>query len=78
MIIRGIAKLSTRLVDEMKMMKTKLSSKLLDNYTQIAFYTKNHNKPMGISEFTFNELPQNIQDNMPTIEELENELKKLN
>jgi hypothetical protein len=32
---------------------------------------------MGISEFTFNELPQNIQDNMPTIEELENELKKL-
>ncbi len=33
---------------------------------------------MGISEFLVNELPQNIQDNMHTIEELENELKKLN
>jgi hypothetical protein len=29
---------------------------------------------MGISEFTFNELPENIKMNMPTIQELENEL----
>jgi hypothetical protein len=32
---------------------------------------------MGISEFTFNELPKNIQNNMPTVEELENELNKI-
>lgn len=32
---------------------------------------------MGISEFTFSELPKNIQKNMPTVEELENELKNL-
>ncbi len=30
---------------------------------------------MGISEFTFNQLPAEIQKNMPTVEELENELK---
>ena len=34
-------------------------------------------KPLGISEFTFNELPESIQKNMPTVSELENELKKL-
>lgn len=31
----------------------------------------------NISEFTFNELPADIQNNMPTTEELENELKNL-
>jgi hypothetical protein len=45
---------------------------------EVEFSLQDLNKPMGISEFTFNELPQNIQDNMPTIEELETELKKLN
>ncbi len=45
---------------------------------EVEFALQDLNKPMGISEFTFNELPQNIQDNMPTIEELENELKRLN
>jgi hypothetical protein len=39
---------------------------------------KKNNKRLGISEFTFNELPQTIQDNIPTIEELENEPKKRN
>ena len=34
-------------------------------------------KPLGISEFTFNELPENIKKNMPTVEELENELKNI-
>ena len=44
---------------------------------EVEFALQDFNKPMGISEFTFNELPQNVQSNMPTIEELENELKKL-
>ena len=44
---------------------------------EVEFALQDLKKPMGISEFTFNELPQNIQNNMPTVEELENELKKL-
>ena len=34
-------------------------------------------KPLGISEFTFNELPEDVKSNMPTVAELENELKNL-
>jgi len=32
-------------------------------------------KPLGISEFTFGELPDLVKNNLPSIEELENELK---
>lgn len=45
---------------------------------EVEYALQDLNKPMGISEFTFSELPQNIQSNMPTVEELENEMKKLN
>ena len=31
-------------------------------------------KPLGISEFTFNELPNKLKANMPTVSELESEL----
>ena len=41
---------------------------------EVEFALQDFNKPMGISEFTFNELPENIKINMPTIQELENEL----
>lgn len=44
---------------------------------EVEYALQDLNKPMGISEFTFSELPKNIQSNMPTVEELENELKKL-
>lgn len=44
---------------------------------EVEYALQDMNKPMGISEFTFNELPQNIQNNVPTVEELEYELKKL-
>lgn len=44
---------------------------------EVEFALQDMNKPMGISEFTFNALPANIQNNMPTTEELENELKNL-
>lgn len=43
----------------------------------VEYALRDVNKPLGISEFTFNELPQNIQSNMPTVEELENEIKRL-
>lgn len=42
----------------------------------VEYALRDLNKPLGISEFTFNELPESIQKNMPTVEELENELKK--
>ena len=32
------------------------------------------NKPLGISEFTYNELTEKLKENMPTVSELENEL----
>lgn len=44
---------------------------------EVEFSLQDINKPIGISEFTFNELPKNIQKNMPTIEEIENELNKI-
>jgi predicted nuclease of restriction endonuclease-like (RecB) superfamily len=45
---------------------------------EVEYAIQDMNKPMGISEFTFNELPQNIQSNLPTVAELENELNKNN
>lgn len=42
---------------------------------EVEYALQDINKPMGISEFAFNELPTDIQRNMPTTEELENELK---
>lgn len=47
------------------------------NALEVEFALQDINKPMGISEFSFSELPKNIQSNMPTVEELENELKKI-
>lgn len=41
----------------------------------VEYALRDLNKPLGISEFSFNELPESIQKNMPTVEELENELK---
>jgi predicted nuclease of restriction endonuclease-like (RecB) superfamily len=41
----------------------------------VEYALRDIHKPLGISEFTFNELPENIQKNMPTVQELENELK---
>lgn len=44
---------------------------------EVEYSLRDIKKPLGISEFTFNELPENIKGNMPTIGELENELRKL-
>ncbi|HSI76934.1 MAG TPA: PDDEXK nuclease domain-containing protein [Lunatimonas sp.] len=44
---------------------------------EVEYALQNMNKPMGISEFTFSELPQNIQKNRPTVEEIEIEFNKL-
>ncbi|MDD2622575.1 MAG: PDDEXK nuclease domain-containing protein [Bacteroidales bacterium] len=43
------------------------------------FALRDIGKPMGISEFTLLEhLPDNLKSNMPTINEIEQELTKLN
>jgi predicted nuclease of restriction endonuclease-like (RecB) superfamily len=44
---------------------------------EVEYALRDIQKPLGISEFTFNELPENVRNNMPTVSELENELKKL-
>jgi predicted nuclease of restriction endonuclease-like (RecB) superfamily len=45
---------------------------------EVEYALQDLNKPLGISEFTFNELPQNMQSNLPSVKELENELNKNN
>jgi predicted nuclease of restriction endonuclease-like (RecB) superfamily len=43
----------------------------------VEYALRDINKPLGISTFTFNELPDNFKSIMPTVEELENEIKNL-
>jgi predicted nuclease of restriction endonuclease-like (RecB) superfamily len=43
----------------------------------VEFALRDINKPLGISEFSFNELPDNIKPNLPTVSEIENELMKM-
>jgi len=42
----------------------------------VEYALRNLNTPIGVSEFRFNELPADIQRQMPTVEELEKELFK--
>lgn len=44
---------------------------------EVKYTLQDMKKPIGISEFRFSELPQTIQNNMPKVEELENEFNKL-
>jgi len=50
--------------------------KTKDN-VDVEYALRDMKKPLGVSEYTFNELPENIQKNMPSVSEIENELKKL-
>jgi len=52
-----------------------LLCKTKDNL-EVEFSLRDVNKPIGVSEFSFTELPLQIQNAMPTIEELESELFK--
>ena len=48
------------------------------NNFETEFALRDINKPMGISEFELTEiLPENLKSNLPSIEEIEEELKKL-
>jgi predicted nuclease of restriction endonuclease-like (RecB) superfamily len=52
-----------------------LLCKTKDNLN-VEFALRDVNKPIGVSAFTFKELPLNIKNAMPTVEELERELFK--
>jgi predicted nuclease of restriction endonuclease-like (RecB) superfamily len=44
------------------------------NSIEVEFALKDINKPIGVSEFSFKELPETIRQGMPSAEELNNEL----
>jgi predicted nuclease of restriction endonuclease-like (RecB) superfamily len=52
-----------------------LLCKTKDNF-EVEFALKDINKPIGVSEFNYTELPENIKKELPTLEQFENELKK--
>jgi len=43
----------------------------------VEYALRDVNKPLGISTFTFKELPDSLKNNMPTVQELENEINNL-
>ncbi|MPM30136.1 putative nuclease YhcG [bioreactor metagenome] len=45
-----------------------------DNY-EVEFSLKDVNSPIGVSEYTYTELPADIQENLPSAEQLKNKLK---
>lgn len=46
------------------------------NNIEVEFALRDINKPMGVSEFQFTEiLPENLKSSLPSVEEIENELK---
>jgi predicted nuclease of restriction endonuclease-like (RecB) superfamily len=47
-----------------------------DNY-EVEFALKDVNKPIGVSEYNYTELPIDIKDALPSKEEFDNEMKKL-
>jgi prolyl-tRNA synthetase len=45
---------------------------------EVEYALRDINKPIGVSEFTFTEiLPEELKSEIPTVEEFENELNKL-
>lgn len=44
---------------------------------EVEFSLKDINKPIGVSEYHYKELPENIQKNLPTMEDLTEELKNI-
>ena len=47
-----------------------------DNF-EVEFALKDINKPIGVSEFNYTQLPENIKKGLPTLEEFENELRRI-
>lgn len=46
------------------------------NNVVVDFALQDINKPLGVSEFTYTELPENVREALPTVEELTEQLNK--
>ena len=53
-----------------------LLCKTKDNF-EVEFALRDINKPIGVSEFNYTQLPENIRESIPSLEEFENELKRI-
>ena len=53
-----------------------LLCKTKDNF-EVEFALRDINKPIGVSEFNYTQLPENIKESLPSLEEFENELKRI-
>ncbi len=53
-----------------------LLCKTKDNF-EVEFALKDINKPIGVSEFNYTQLPENIKQGLPTLEQFENEFKNI-
>ena len=53
-----------------------LLCKTKDNF-EVEFALKDINKPIGVNEFKYTQLPDEIRNELPTIEQFQNELNKL-
>ena len=53
-----------------------LLCKTKDNF-EVEFALKDINKPIGVSEFNYTQLPEEIKNELPTMEQFEFELNKL-
>lgn len=53
-----------------------LLCKTKDNF-EVEFALRDINKPIGVSEFNYTQLPDNIKESLPSLEEFENELKRI-
>jgi hypothetical protein len=47
-----------------------------DNY-EVEFALRDVNKPIGVSEYKYTELPVELQNSLPSKEQLDNEIKKI-
>ena len=47
-----------------------------DNF-EVEFALKDINKPIGVSEFSYTQLPENVKKALPTLEEFANELRRI-
>jgi hypothetical protein len=46
------------------------------NNVVVDFALHDINKPLGVSEYTYKQLPENLKNSLPSVEQIENELNK--
>ena len=46
------------------------------NNVMVDFALHDINKPMGVSEYTYKQLPDDLRNSLPSVEQIENELNR--